>query len=170
MSKILPFENATLILSSYNASSINALRTSITWNNISLPNLLSNTMYDKYDLFNICLVECGCGVGAANLGTSLDDNNIEFVMTGPNFINTRYVSQRQTTINQSVVGLFNFNRNTITNQLYYGNNVSTFDKSSPNINLTINYNTVSAEILPNSPIAYPHIVFVFKIIGITKQK
>jgi hypothetical protein len=169
MSKIIPFQNATLVLSTINASIINNLKTSFTFNNINLQSLLSNAMWDKYDLFNIVLVEVGSGVGAANLGTSLDDCNVEFVMTGLPFINSRYYSQRQTIINQSVVGLLNFNRNIVTNQVYYGNNVSTFDKSSSIVNISINYNTVANETGPNSPISFPHVCFIFKIIGITKE-
>jgi hypothetical protein len=169
MSKIIPFQNATLVLSTINASIINNLKTSFTFNNINLQSLLSNAMWDKYDLFNIVLVEVGSGVGPNTLGTSLDDNNVEFVMTGLPFINSRYYSQRQTIINQSVVGLLNFNRNIVTNQVYYGNNVSTFDKSSSIVNISINYNTVANETGPNSPIAFPNTCFIFKIIGITKE-
>jgi hypothetical protein len=169
MSKIINQQQATLVLRSANADIINGYKTSMTWSNINFLSILGNSMWDKYDLFNICLVEAGSGVSAATLGTALDDLNVELVLTGLPFINSRYYIQRQAGLNQSIVGLFNFVRSSTNNIVYYGNNVSTFNKSSPTATLTLNYLKITDELNPSTPLAFPECVFIFKIVGIPKE-
>jgi hypothetical protein len=169
MSKIINQQQATLILRTSNADIINASKTSMTWSNINFLTVIGNAMWDKYDIFNICLVEAGSGVSAVNLGSGLDDLNVELVLTGLPFINSRYYIQRQAGLNQSIVGLFPFIRSNTSNIVYYGNNISTFNKSSPTASLTLNYYTISTEAIPTTGVAYPDAVFIFKIVGIPKE-
>jgi hypothetical protein len=169
MSKIINQQQATLILRTSNADIINGFKTSMTWSNINFLTVIGNAMWDKYDLFNICLVEAGSGVSSATLGGDLDDLNVELVLSGLPFINSRYYIQRQAGLNQSIVGLFNFVKSSTNNIVYYGNNVSTFNKSSPTASLTLNYLKISSEAVPTTGVAYPDAVFIFKIVGIPKE-
>jgi hypothetical protein len=168
MSKVIDKNLATLILRTASADNVSTYKTSMTWNNLNLQTLLG-TMWDVYDYFNITLVEVGTAVANANLGDALDQCNVAFVLTGLPFINTRYYIQRQTILNQSIIGFLNYNRGVATNQIYYGNNVSTFNKSASIVNLSINYMTVSAETSPTSLNAFPETTFIFKICGIPKE-
>ncbi len=73
-------EKAALVLKSSDLSTVgnqngikNALRTSFTWNNISLRTLLG-PMYDKYDTFNLTLNSISCALVSAQ-GTITNNGN-----------------------------------------------------------------------------------------------
>ena len=81
-------ENTTLVLKTVDSSS--SLSNSVnTWNNINLRNLLGN-MYDKYEKFNLCLVNISTGASNNTLGTSTDDLNVSVNISGLPFINQTY--------------------------------------------------------------------------------
>jgi hypothetical protein len=168
MSKILNQQQATLILRTNTADISNNVKSFFTWSNMDLSKLIGNTMWEKYDFFNIALVEVGAGVGAVNLGVSLDDCNVAFLMTGLSFVNSSYIVQRQTILNRSIVGFLNFNRSAVSNQVFSGNNVSTFNKNTTVTDLTITYYTVG-DTTAQTPVAFPDVCFIFKIVGIPKE-
>ncbi len=87
-------EQATLILRSGDliANTVNQYEscdvklTNFTWNNINLRTLLGH-MYDKYDLFNICLANVTQSNGAGNFGATNDDIIVQIYLKGLPFIN-----------------------------------------------------------------------------------
>jgi hypothetical protein len=168
MSKIIDKQLATLILRTADATTINGTATLMTWNNINLQSLLG-VMWDQYDLFNIILVEVGSGVAPADLGDSADNLNIAFIMTGLPFNNTRYYQPRQVILNQSIIGFYAYTQSLAGNKIYHGNNVNTFNKMSPIVNITIQYNSIVNDTIASTTSAFPNTTFIFKICGIPKE-
>jgi type IV secretory pathway VirB6-like protein len=86
---------AKLVLSTYGfvANSTNSIgymdtyAQSFTWNNINLRTLLGD-MWDKYELFNLSLVEMAAGVSVFNF---VNDNlNVAINISGLSFSNCNY--------------------------------------------------------------------------------
>jgi len=96
---------------------VDQYRTNITWNNINM-RLLLGDMYDRYDLFNLQLVNIGCddditydvdGVTVLTKGgATRGDRNVNLNMTGLNFINSTYDSFRNTNSNKIVLSTYQF--------------------------------------------------------------
>ena len=81
-------QNASLVLSTNNGTANNN-RTSITWNNINLRTLLGD-MYEKSDLFNLCLNSVSSGATLNNIYKAPVDNNVLMRVSGIPFINSTY--------------------------------------------------------------------------------
>ena len=81
-------QNASLVLSTNNGTSNNN-RTSTTWNNINLRMLLGD-MYEKYDLFNLCLNSVSSGATLNNIYKAPTDSNVLMRVSGIPFINSTY--------------------------------------------------------------------------------
>ena len=81
-------QNASLVLSTNNGTS-NASRTSTTWTNINLRSLLGD-MYDKYDMFNLCLNTVATGTSANNFYATSSDMQVMIRVSGLPFINNTY--------------------------------------------------------------------------------
>jgi hypothetical protein len=81
-------QNASLVLSTNNGIS-NTNKTSTTWNNINLRTLLGD-MYDKYDLFNLCLNTVATGTALSNIYKNPADCNVIIRINGLPFINNTY--------------------------------------------------------------------------------
>jgi hypothetical protein len=139
-----------------------------TWNNINLRTLLGD-MYDKYDLFNICLNTITTASALANTGTSNDDRNVIVKLSGLPFINQTYSVKNNCNTAVCPISSFLFISNTSTTQLFYSNNCYTFGKSQQSCNLTIQYGRVSDDALPATGVAYPNMVFIFDIVGVSKD-
>lgn len=75
-----------------NVGTINDSRTIMTWYSINLEEILGS-MYNDYDLFNLRLRYIQYNVGAV-YGTSANDRSIYFQMSGLNFENSNYDTNR----------------------------------------------------------------------------
>ena len=167
-----------------------------TWKNINLRTLLG-TMYDKYDLFNICLsaVCSGSILTAANsyrLSSDINDNTVILNMSGLPFINNTYDTRTQHNCNQTNIGCYTFPSTLITTQVNAvnvytntpipgmttyttSNGGNTFGKYQELVDLTIIY----TRIMDNALIVhdqvtnsgdFPHVQFIFNIFGIPKDE
>lgn len=165
-------QNASLVLSTQNGIYNNAGRTSITWNNINLRTLLGD-MYDKYEIFNLCLNTMASGETLSFTPTQ-DDRQVLIRMSGLPFINNGYnVGPTQNTNTQNtIIGSFQFNASGVNTQYFYSANLATFDKHQELCNITIEYLKVSNLQYPSvSGVGYfPATTFIFDIFGIEKDK
>lgn len=106
-------ENTTLVLRTADSSS--SLSNSVnTWNNINLRYLMGN-MYDKYEKFNLCLVNISTGASNATLGNSTDDLNVSVNISGLPFINQTYNSSTGNNGSNATITTFQFQRNSCVN-------------------------------------------------------
>jgi hypothetical protein len=146
-----------------------------TWNNINL-RLLLGDMYDRYDLFNICLNTITTSAPTAAYGNTADDRNVVMKLSGLPFINQTYSVKLG--CNTAICPIASFNFPTITTtamsatQYFYSNNCYTFGKNQPTCNLTIQYGRVIDDALPlcnNQNREFPSIVLLFDIVGIGKE-
>lgn len=171
MSKLINNPTVQLVLSTANATTSLTGNLGFTWNNINLQTLLGNEMYNKYDLFNICLVQACSGVAAAGIGTTTDDLNVLFNLSGPYWINQGYNVTHNAGSSNAVAGLYQFSRSNSVMQNYYGNTALTFSKNQSLLNLSITYSTVASTTgaAPNTASAYPPMVFIFSIVGVPKS-
>ena len=156
-------ENATLILRTSD-SATNAMNYQYSWG-VNLRILLGN-MYDKYEKFNLCLVNISTGASNASLGTTQDDLNVSVNISGLPFINQTYNAGSGNNGSISTITTFQFVRGSCVNQYFYGNNFITFGKSQDVANITITLNRVANNQAPSTSTAYPNVSFIFSIIGI----
>jgi hypothetical protein len=175
-------EQATLILRSgdlirnavnqYGSCDINF--TNFTWNNINLRTLLGH-MYDKYDLFNICLANITQATGAGNFGDTDDDIIVQIYLKGLPFINQTYsvpdccnnggIGTVIAIYPFSYVGCSSFNYNHFHN--------ATFSKNQEQCNINIYYQRLYPELGSfnvNTTNPFPEVIFRFKIYGIEKTE
>lgn len=130
--------------------SMNAKGSSITWNNINLRTLLGD-MYDKFDLFNICLNTIS--TSQANLiDTNSDSRNINVKISGLPWVNQTYNVKNNSNGSSTTIATFNFVSSNSTTQYYYSNNIATFGKNSDTCNITIEYWRILDDIIVNSNI------------------
>jgi hypothetical protein len=160
--------------------SCDANRLTQTWNNINLRTLLGD-MYDKYDLFNICLntiSTAGAGANTALLGglaaTAADNLNVVVKLSGLPFINQTYSVKNGCNTGVCPISTFLFANsgtanNITTTQLFFSNNCYTFGKSQQSCNLTIQYARIVDDALPTTTNAYPNMIFIFDIVGVSKD-
>jgi hypothetical protein len=160
--------------------SCDQFRLTQTWNNINLRTLLGD-MYDKYDLFNICLntiSTAGYGQNGYTIvtpGVTAGDNlNVIVKLSGLPFINQTYSVKQGCNTNVCPISTFTFaNSGTsapiTTTQLFFSNNCYTFGKSQQSCNLTIQYARIVDDALPIATFPFPNMIFIFDIIGINKD-
>jgi hypothetical protein len=101
-------QNASLVLCTNNGTS-NTNKTSTTWNNINLRTLLGD-MYDKYDMFNLCLNTVSTSTSTNNIYKSFNDSNVIIRVSGIPFINNSYNigSLYNSNTNYATIGTFQF--------------------------------------------------------------
>ena len=93
-----------------------------TWKNINLRSVLGS-MYDKYDLFNLCLSTISSG-GVAVIGNTYqlssdpNDNNVSILMSGLPFINNTYNTATQHNTIYTTLGCYQFPSLTATNRAH----------------------------------------------------
>ena len=106
-------QNASLVLSTNNGTANNN-RTSITWNNINLRTLLGD-MYEKSDLFNLCLNSVSSGATLNNVYKGPTDSNVLMRVSGLPFINSTYNigSSYNVKTNYCTIASFNFGNVTV---------------------------------------------------------
>jgi hypothetical protein len=139
-----------------------------TWNNINLRTLLGD-MYDKYDLFNICLNTIATSQSINGIGSTMEDRNVVIKLSGLPFVNQTYSVKQGCNTNICPISTFQFVNNNTTTQLFFSNNCYTFGKSQQSCNLTIQYGRIVDDALPTTANAYPSMVFIFDIIGVAKD-
>jgi hypothetical protein len=164
------YEKATLVLNSVNASSINSMRSSITWNNINLRILLGD-MYDKYDRFNLCL---NC-ISTAYALSATNNSQVLIRLTGLPWIGCNYnITSNAINVNNiyDIIGTFKFSSSTPQEPLtqYYYESIATFSKNSDIISITIDYLRLVDLSSPDTTNTYPQITFIFDIYGIDEYK
>jgi len=128
--------------------SMNAKGSSITWNNINLRTLLGD-MYDRYDIFNICLNTISTAQANA-IDTNADSKNVTVKISGLPWINQAYNVKTGVNGMSTVIATFNFTSNTSTTQYYYSNNIATFGKNQDTCNITLEYWRILDDVIVNS--------------------
>ena len=167
------YEKSTLVLNSVNASSINSMRSSITWNNINLRNLLGD-MYDKYDRFNLCL-NCISTAYTAFALSATNNSQVLIRLTGLPWVNCNYnITSNAINVNNiyNIIGTFKFSSSTPQEPLtqYFYESIATFSKNSDIISITIDYLRLVDLSSPDTTNTYPQISFFFDIYGIDDYK
>jgi hypothetical protein len=173
-------EQATLILRSgdliagsvnqYGSCDVNL--TNFTWNNVNLRTLLGN-LYDKYDLFNICLTNVTQCNGSDNFGEEIDDIIVQIYLKGLPFLNQTY-SVPDCNNNEgigTVIGIFPFVRSYYTSFNYNHLHCATFSKNQEQANINIYYQRIYPDFGTynvNTANPFPEVIFQFKIYGIDK--
>ena len=177
-------QNASLVLNTYTgidtSDPASLTKTSHTWYNINLRTLLGD-MYNKYDMFNICLNT----VATEPLGTAFNkaSKDLQVIMrvSGLPFINNTYnvsvakVGTDNTFVNNNtpycVIGTFTFASTGPATQYFYGSNIATFGKNQELCNITIDYVRIADLARPEVATSqkFPNVSFIFDIFGIEKD-
>jgi hypothetical protein len=172
-------ECATLILNTKDLTTTqtqlgirNASNTQQTWSNISIRDVVGATMFDKYDLFNIILIE---NIQTVLLATTTFPSNNDkiglLMMSGLNFRNCTYSAATKTQTSQACIGFLMGSAMSTTvgvGQQYFSN-YNTFGKHSVTVDLTISLMKVSDGLLASTSILnFPEQSYIFKIYGIPK--
>lgn len=141
-------------------------RTDYTWNNVNIRNIIGNTLYNKYDRFNLCLNSFSMSKRGTVLDT--DDNNTFYVkMSGLGWVS----SYDQATKNNStyqIIKMIKVNAagNGSDSQQFYDKVYFTFSKSAENCDINIKLNLLSNDGVPtyDANTKYlGHIAFNFSI-------
>ena len=149
---------------------INQFNTEITFNNINF-RLLLGDMYEKFDNFNIQLVNITSDdnrTGELISGNSVSDRIVSVNLRGLNFLNQTYDSNTNlvgTSVSLATYVLYDeLSKN-------YTNNIATFTKGNEVCNLTIYFKRVLDDAFPNcqSSLDFPQMIFLFNIYGIPRE-
>lgn len=152
----------TLNTSSYKGQ-VDQFRTNITWNNVNFRMLLGD-MYDKYDLFNLKLVNIVSDSSVPVAGVFESDRIVNLNMRGLNFVNQGYDSNININRSSSIIGSHHF-YNSFNRDI---NSITTFAKGSDFCNLNIYYSTIDNDDSPSTTTEFPQVTFNFYIYGIPK--
>ncbi len=101
---------------------------SFTWNNINLRTLLGD-MWDKYELFNLSLVEMAAGVSVFN-SVNL---NVAINLSGLSFSNCNYDTNQNVNTNNTIIGKCQFGVEKFVSKTYQGQHFITFDKHNESV-------------------------------------
>ena len=143
----------------------------MTWNNINL-RLLLGDMYDKYDNFNLQLVNIGSSDNRVynndtvfQAGTNAKDRINTIYMTGMNFLNATYDSKTNNIGTKTALTTYEFYKDfsrDIQGSLF------TFTKGNDVCNITIEYRDIDSDSFPATSERFPNMVFIFNIYGIPR--
>jgi hypothetical protein len=166
------YEKASLVLNSVNAST-NSIKSSFTWNNINLRNLLGD-MYDKYDRFNIALNTIATAYTPLALSGNTN-NQVLIRVSGLPWINNSYninASGLNLNNNSTIIATFTFSSSAPQEPItfIYNHNIATFSKNSDITSITIDYARVYDLLTPDSTNSFPQMTFIFDIYGIDDYK
>ena len=168
-------QNASLVLNTSQGTdtSVGTIKTSHTWFNINLRTLLGD-MYEKYDIFNLCLNTVATTSSTANFNLATKDLQVIVRVSGLPFINSTYniTSSNNYNSNYCSISTFTFVQGNYTSQNYNSSNIATFGKSQELCNITIDYIRVGDLLQPSVSATnkFPDCVFIFEIFGIDKDK
>jgi hypothetical protein len=138
-----------------NADVINTPKTSMTWNNLNLRNIMGQ-IYNDYDFFDIKLNSMICVSGTATDA----NNNLIVNLQGLPFIGVGNGGKMPIGLNRT--------GNATTGSLVSvaGHPTNSFNKPNSVTSLTITLDAVSTNTLSTS--AFGHSVYLFTVTGITK--
>lgn len=164
-------QNASLVLETYylpttenNIGVKNSANTNFTWNNLNLRTMLGD-MWDKYDYFNLVLVEISTTITPATSSPTGAELLQNLYISGLPFTNSTYDTQLKLNTNKVIFTTFTFGgANVAINKLYNGVNILTFRKEQEQCNLNIFYNQLGTSTATAKN--YPNITIIFDIIGV----
>ena len=175
-------ECGTLILNTVDLGSIaipsnigysNASLTQNTWTNVNLRDVIGDSMYRKYDTFNIILIEnIQTVMPSTTTFPTANDKICLIYMGGLNFINNTYSAVGKNQTGQACIGFLQASAmsSTVGIAQQYFNNYNTFTKNSQTVDLTITYRRVSDGLTAQTTVStFPEQSFIFKIYGIPKE-
>lgn len=153
--------------------STNQFKTIMTWNNINF-RLLLGDMYDKFDNFNIQLVNIGSdddrvlnnGVYINEAGVDHSDRIVSINMSGMNFLNATYDATTNNIGTKATLTTYDFYKDFARD--IHGS-IFTFTKGNDVCNITIEYLDVYTDSSPATASSFPNMVFIFNIYGIPKE-
>jgi hypothetical protein len=137
----------------------------MTWNNISLRALLGD-MWDKYDNFNLSLVQVVCDGNGVSASLTNANLMLNIWISGLPLVNGFYDTATKNITNTALIGCV---QNTqYGNNIFSGLNTLTFNKNSERSNINIYYTSVSGN--SNSTLeglggTYNVSAFIFQIRG-----
>ena len=177
-------DKASLILKSCEASSVDTFNTNFYWNNIDLRLILGDTMYNKYDNFNLSLVEIAIGlptITTTAYGATTDDRLVDINIGGLSLLRSGYSILNKSIKPYSVITPYYFS-GSLTASVYAALNIDStglnFSKDEQvdinifytraNMNSSSNYTITQSytAALPVTPCPFPPISFYFKISGV----
>lgn len=156
------------INSSTTVGQCDQFRTSFTWYNINLRNLLGD-LYNQYDYFNLSLISLSSSVASASAGSGTPDDRLIYIkLGGLPFIGQNYNQKSGNSGGLTTIGTFQIPTTAITSNQFYNNsaNVCTFNKDQDLCNFSISFFRVIDDTKPALTIANPQFAFIFTIIGI----
>lgn len=143
--------------------SIDEFRTSITWNAVSIKNILGS-LYDKYEMFNLEVVMISYPIPTTLFGVDDDDRAITFIMSGLDWVFNSYNTFTLNTTNQAIISNMKFSSQTA--PVSFGNyrRLTTTFRKCITTNLTIDlYNVNDDRPDMNAGTIFPQLTFTFKI-------
>ena len=145
-------------------------RTTFTWYNINLRNLLGD-LYNQYDYFNLSLISLSSSVGSAAGGAgSADDRLVYIKLGGLPFIGQNYNQKSGNSGALTTIGTYQIPLTAVVGNQYFNNsaNVCTFSTDQDLCNFTISFFRLIDDKKPALTVANPQFAFIFTIIGIDK--
>ena len=106
---IIPRENSFFLLRTVEATSNSNFYTNFTWNNVNLRQIMGNTFYNKYKLFQLNLVSISHGISTNTIG-STGDLNVIIRLKGLPFKNCNYNYLTNNKLNFASIAPFTFIR------------------------------------------------------------
>lgn len=143
-------------------------RTTYTWYNINLRNLLG-PLYNKYNKFNICLNNIGTSMQGGSLNTT-NDRQLQVKMSGLQWLSSYNQSTGNNDQNK-VIKLIQLSTAASTaDVLQFNEQYHTFLKGSDVVDITINLHNISTDTNWGKPISNAyllgHMIFNFNIQGV----
>ena len=145
-------------------------RTTFTWFNINLRNLLGD-LYNQYDYFNISLISLSSSVATANAGAGSADDRLVFIkLGGLPFVGQSYNQRTENSGGLVTIGTYHIPGTAAIGNQYYNNsaNVCTFNTDQDLCNFTVSFFRVIDDTKPTLTVSNPQFAFIFTIIGIDK--
>ena len=85
-------------------------------------------MYEKFDYFNLCLNTFSTAQANANIGLTINDNNVIMSLSGLPWINQTYNPAYLSNTSSTVISVFEFAPGDTKTDHYNSKNVATFGK------------------------------------------
>jgi len=145
-------------------------RTDYTWYNVNIRNIIGETMYKKYDKFNICLNSIA--MSSRGGGNDTENNNcLSIKMGGLSWCSSYDQATRNNNYFQTIrlVKLPHL-ANATDSQQFYDKIYLTFNKNSDSCNINLKFNLISNDGIPaytGDTLYLGHFAFNFSIYPVT---
>jgi len=141
-------------------------RTDYTWYNVNIRNIIGNTLYNKYDKFNICLNSYAMSQRGGTLDT--EDNNTFYVkMSGLSWCSSYDQATKNNNYFQTIKMIKVLNTaSSSDSQQFYDKSYFTFNKNAESCDINIKLLLISNDSIPtyNSNLKFlGHMSFNFSI-------